>query len=201
MADAEIDVLAFRDLDAEVDRIFRAYVDTHLLEHAHQSEGDRTKYWTSVLTMRATELGFPVMPSSPPAADRASDGLPLSLSEAAAALAGTEATAKAEEFAGFRYWFDVRAQYWGARSREDVEKVHRELVPANRLKWLGTEAGQLRDRIEAELLAPNRKGKSGAGMTASAGGSAEEADPVRDANRERGERLKSILGGIRKPTQ
>lgn len=142
MADPDVDLLAFSNIKDEVDRIFRAYLDTQLLEFANTYE-EPSDYWHHVLTFRNDTLkSKPFLKGKEP--EEPQDPLEAAKAIPRRSKSGDEPG----DFSSFYYWFDVRAQHWASRPRDEIENLIKELVPAKKLKWLATQARDLEQRIK-----------------------------------------------------
>jgi hypothetical protein len=117
---AQTDLLSYAHIKNEVDGLFRAYLDTKLMELANNSTkpGD---YWPKVVTFRNSALDFP----SKKEKDTLSKG-----------------------FYPYRYWFDLRADYWSRSPGQEVNKLVGGLLPSAYLKTLYDQATALKERID-----------------------------------------------------
>ena len=117
---AQTDLLSYAHIKNEVDGLFRAYLDTSLMELAKENP-EPAGYWPKVITLRNSALDFPAKGEK----DKVSTG-----------------------FFPYRYWFDMRADYWSRRSGDEVEKLVGGLLPSAYLKTLYEQATALKGRID-----------------------------------------------------
>jgi hypothetical protein len=137
MHDVQTDLLSYAYIEAEVDGLFRAYLETTLMEYARNSKKDKKAYWEAVIGLRKESLGF-----NDEATSGAENG---SLKAAVAAIGRTENDST--EVLPYRYWFDVCADYWSPGPGDGPPFVD-ELVTSGRLKMLYEQARALKERID-----------------------------------------------------
>jgi hypothetical protein len=127
------DLLSYDDIDTEVDRIFRAFCDTTLIEYATSYGKNSQSYWKNVLVFRRKSLS----PFDRP-----------DLLLKAAAQAAEPPAANDADFAQtrvFLYWFDVRADYWSQHAADQA--LLDALVPSEELGALYKKAKTVQARI------------------------------------------------------
>jgi len=140
------DILSYSDVDDEVERVYRAFLDSTLIEYALQhskttepggAEGGQCRccprkkqvevvekpYWEAVLRFRQENLN--PIPPRPRWADPCAE-LPSTLAQRQRECEELkEARKKANEDRyrrdrAFLYWFDVRAYYWSKRETSNI---------------------------------------------------------------------------------
>jgi len=167
------DLLSYDDIDNDVERIFRAYCDTSLIEFAESTrrvtrdgkkgEPEPGAYWRKVVVFRRANLS--------------SHDRPDLLRRAVGLDDDTKRIDDADSkfSVGFLYWFDVRAEYW-AYGAADPELVGA-IAPSKRLRSLYQQAQIVQQRIrEAQEISMARDSagwKNGARSSFLAGAVAE----------------------------
>jgi hypothetical protein len=143
MFDTQADLLSYAHLHSDVDELFRAYLDTALMELAQNHIGDAKGYWTGVVTLRHEKLSYP-NPPDPPASKKAANEEP-SIAELINAMpSGDEPT----EAFQYLYWFEVRSDYWSRVTSADLSTLSGVLSASQRLEMFYAEARALEKRIE-----------------------------------------------------
>lgn len=137
---AHTDLLTHDEIHRDVDRVFRAFIDTSLLQFAKESEGNLASYWSKVVEFRRSNFG------------------PLDREEFVE-LAGLEPTSPEEQrkrwaleqrnFKArlpFLCWLDVRAHYWSNGSSD--KRLIEIIVPAEKLEVLYVQIDAVHKRLQ-----------------------------------------------------
>lgn len=166
MHDPHIDLLPYADIEAEVDRLYRAYLDASLIERAKQYKDDPRGYWKQVLDLLKSEFGID---------EKAAHKDPT---EKEALLDLFTKTSGAQPLSRYLYWFDVRADYWSPPFGNSAWSAAVEALPSKQqLKSLFDQAAALKLRIDEQ----ERQGFSppeGADTLAPTKGSTAEGPPT-----------------------
>jgi|SRR6478735_2429797 len=146
---AHTDLLSYEDIDRDVDRIFRVFIDTSLIEFATS----RATYWSNVLNLRrkyVTQFDRPDLLQKAGVLKRSGTESPSNFEDISnESLEEQPMDAwPAEDHpgtVGFVFWFDVRAAYWDSAGAN--KELLATLVPPDELGAFYEEAKAVRDRI------------------------------------------------------
>ena len=141
---AYTDLLSYRDINREVDQLYRAFLDTTLIELARDAGGS-AEYWHGVAEFRRENVD-PL--DRPTLAKASSAGAHSAASERRSQPASDELS----HSHGFVYWFDVRAKYW-AEAGADSDTL-RLLASAEVVELVYEEARVLQKKIAAAEAVP-----------------------------------------------
>jgi hypothetical protein len=104
------DLLSFTSIDDAIDKLFRIYLDTKLIELAEHLKKDRAEtletYWEEVLKFRRDSLDAYTLPVVGDQSGSKKDNL----TEAAEKWNAKQAQFEVAQ--AYLYWFDLRASYW-----------------------------------------------------------------------------------------
>lgn len=139
MFDSQSNLISYSQIHSDVDQLFRAYLDTALMELANVKFGDSKGYWTGVIALRKDKLNYIEWAPGVAATARA---------PSVQDLIDTMPPAGASD-QGFRYlfWFEVRADYWSRATKPELEALVAALPPSERLGILFSEARVLEGRL------------------------------------------------------
>lgn len=160
------DMLSFDELDNDVDRLFRAYCDTSLIEFGEGSMAKgaskfaTTGYWAKVVVFRRLNL-CPY--DRPDMLQLASPNEHASPSEHASPKLKDTPRISVENFkhaSRFLYWFDTRAAYW-ATAAVDPSRLEA-YPPAKKLLSLYKQMLVVQERIDNARLIEEKTAKSAA---------------------------------------
>jgi hypothetical protein len=159
------DILSYSDVDDEVERVYRAFLDSTLIEYAlqHSKPSDQggaedgqcrccarkkkvevlpEAYWGAVLRFRRENLN----PIPPRQRWAASD---VELSEDARKSASED---RYQRNRAFLFWFDVRAYYWSKRETSNILGTFEASV---QLQLVYEQALALKRRVDAARPSPS----------------------------------------------
>lgn len=140
MFDTQTDLLSYAHLHSDVDQLFRAYLDTALMELAQTYPGDQKQYWSAVVDFRRQKLSYP----DPPIQPKPGTAEP-SIKELINAMPTTDQPVEALQYL---YWFEVRSDFWSRATQEELATLAGVLPPSRRLELFYSEARELERRIE-----------------------------------------------------
>jgi hypothetical protein len=138
MFDTHADLLSYSQIHSDVDQLFRAYLDTALMETAQHMLGNSKGYWKGVIELRKKKLGYP-----DPESDVKTDALSV-----ADLIDHLPEPSDPSEASQYLYWFEVRADYWSQATQKELEAVAGALPASKRLEMLYEEARLLEGRIK-----------------------------------------------------
>lgn len=140
---AHTDLLSYDDIDRDVDRLFRVFCDTALIEFASNKK-DTRDYWANVRAFRRVHLTpferLDLIERATGTKKPLEDFEAVEESENEAS--GDETSAHARDFI---YWFDVRAEHWSTHGAD--QELLNTLVPSQQLSALYNEAKKVQKRI------------------------------------------------------
>ena len=131
------ETLSFGDLAQAVERVYRAFIDTKLMEIL------RTSFKKNH-------------------GDYNHDDYKNGVKELREECCGGKGGVKQEHERRFLYWCDMRAAFWW-NNRTDVQTVLDQVVPSTRIEQLYAELVALEDRIQHAQAAHGRRGGDGHG--------------------------------------
>jgi hypothetical protein len=138
MFDTHADLLSYSQIHSDVDQLFRAYLDTALMETAQRMLGDSKGYWTGVIKLRMKKLGY-----RDPEPGKKTDE--LSIHDLIKELSPAS---ELSETSQYLFWFEVRADYWSHATKEELDAVVGALPASKRLELLYEEARLLEGRVK-----------------------------------------------------
>jgi hypothetical protein len=171
MHDLQTDLLSYSHIEADVDRLFKAYLDARLIEFARESKGVPRAYWKAVVEFSRKEFDWSDS-AKDSEEDQSIDKMVQAMSDKAVPqgkAGNSDADDEGGELWSYLYWFDVRADYWAPSADGKWADAVAELPPADQLGMVLKEADALSRRIleasnSAKAVA-NRDGASLAGGT------------------------------------
>ena len=160
------ELLSFTSIDSAVDKLFKAYLDSKLIDFATPSPSVASlsawrlpdDYWGKVTEFRRSNLDPFTVPRTKSGLTGVQGVLPeAARKEAQRKLEAPHERERAKHARDYLYWFDIRAVYW---SKTPLDSALRTLVvSADDLLKLQRAAKELQDRLQKVLEYEKSLGK------------------------------------------
>jgi len=149
MGDLQTDLLAYDDIELEVDRLFKGFLDASLMSFAASFPLNITSYWKAVVEFRCRTLALVEETAHAffgPDEEKTCSSLIDKLKKLEKTTTGPSGETENFDVIQFLYWFDVRADYWSTGGDPALLNA---LVPADQLASIYEQAKALKNRIDA----------------------------------------------------
>jgi hypothetical protein len=148
MRNLDSNLLSYEDIEDEANDLYRAYIDTRLIEYAkahRPHKGDQKAYWNAVVALRAE-----VVPSYDRVASIGLTDAEKRMSRKAQVLSSIDKSPSdsGKGKAAFLFWLDVRADHW-ARQEVDEKLTNALIYSASDLKGLYEKVTRLKADLDA----------------------------------------------------